>query len=672
MRVLLMLVLLLALISCYGQNNLETHNQELYNEAYKIVEDKSLNLEAMTDSVLAIYGINSLDLYRYNPSDVSITQNGIDSILAIVALKRADENPSQLCYYKNKLGYLFVFRSNAAMAHTYAIPMVECGEKVGVGEFYFALSAMTTSYWGAGMKDEAMVFAKKRYEVSLDMGDLYLAWVALNNYGYYLGQIGKTDSSVIILQAAGELALENFGEGVNQLSVGAFAESKLVLSYALAGQDKFAQAAQAVKEALDSLLKDAQRLKEPNAGRINYISRCCFELIGYYTRLNMPDSVSKYAKEGRKWTKWDPNTNLSLASSYSKFGMHKKAIGYLEKAFKKPINTQSWRVRAYSVASKVYDKSGMTKKALEYYRYHALLKDSIDSELNKIRGEIERENARMKFNLQLENINATNLAAKLSLEVDNERNKASITKQRYIIISSIIGLILIIFLALSMYKGKKRSDELLLNILPAETAKELKTLGHSDAKLINQATVLFTDFQNFTGLSEKLSPKALVADLHACFSEFDHISEKFGIEKIKTIGDSYMAAGGLPIPNSTHAQDIVKAALEIAEAVERGKAEKIAKNQPFFEVRIGIHTGTLVAGIVGVKKFQYDIWGDTVNTASRMESSGEIGKVNISESTYALLKDNPEFTFESRGKIQAKGKGEVEMYFVSHSSKSKG
>jgi len=211
-------------------------------------------------------------------------------------------------------------------------------------------------------------------------------------------------------------------------------------------------------------------------------------------------------------------------------------------------------------------------------------------------------------------------------------------------------------------KGKQRSDELLLNILPSEVAEELKAKGNSDAKLIDEATVLFTDFKGFTQLSEKLPPKELVAEINTCFSAFDYIMQRHGVEKIKTIGDAYMAAGGLPTPNKTHAEDVIKAALEIQDFMHRHKAEKEAEGKLFFEIRIGVHTGPVVAGIVGIKKFAYDIWGDTVNTASRMESSGEVGKVNISGTTYELVKDK--FNCINRGKILAKGKGEIDMYFA--------
>jgi len=211
-------------------------------------------------------------------------------------------------------------------------------------------------------------------------------------------------------------------------------------------------------------------------------------------------------------------------------------------------------------------------------------------------------------------------------------------------------------------KEKKRSDELLLNILPEETAEELKATGTAKAKSFDLVSVLFTDFKNFTQASEKLSPEELVAEINHCYSEFDKIITKHGIEKIKTIGDAYMCAGGLPATNSTNPEDMVQAGLEMVAFIEKNKQERIAKGQPFFELRCGIHTGPVVAGIVGIKKFAYDIWGDTVNTASRMESSGEIGKVNISGTTYELIKDK--FTCVHRGKVKAKNKGEIDMYFV--------
>ncbi|WP_339614256.1 adenylate/guanylate cyclase domain-containing protein [uncultured Winogradskyella sp.] len=213
-------------------------------------------------------------------------------------------------------------------------------------------------------------------------------------------------------------------------------------------------------------------------------------------------------------------------------------------------------------------------------------------------------------------------------------------------------------------KEKERSDNLLLNILPAEIAEELKIKGKADAKGFNLASILFTDFKGFTQASEKLSPVELIEEINECFKAFDYICEKYNMEKIKTIGDAYMAAGGLPIPSDASVKKTVLGALEMQDFISNRIEEKKAKNEIYFEMRLGIHTGPVVAGIVGVKKFQYDIWGDTVNTAARMESSGDVGRVNISETTYNLIKNDNYFAFQHRGKIEAKGKGEIEMYFV--------
>lgn len=209
---------------------------------------------------------------------------------------------------------------------------------------------------------------------------------------------------------------------------------------------------------------------------------------------------------------------------------------------------------------------------------------------------------------------------------------------------------------------KRKSDELLLNILPAETVDELKATGVARAKSYNSVTVLFTDFKDFTPTSEKMAPDELVSELNYCFSAFDQIIKKHNIEKIKTIGDSYMCAAGLPAKNITHPQDIVKAAIEIRDFILDHRREKIKTGGVTFEVRIGINTGPVVAGVVGVNKFAYDIWGNTVNIASRMESHSEPGRINISGSTYSLIKNDYWCTL--RGKINTKGLGDVEMYFL--------
>ena len=209
---------------------------------------------------------------------------------------------------------------------------------------------------------------------------------------------------------------------------------------------------------------------------------------------------------------------------------------------------------------------------------------------------------------------------------------------------------------------RHRSEELLLNILPKSVAEELKASGFAQAKSYTEATVLFTDFVNFSKIAATLSPEELVSDLDHCFRGFDRIVDKHGLEKIKTIGDAYMCAGGLPALDTAHPAKVIRAALEMQDFLRTWNTERQRAGKPALEARIGIHTGPVVAGVVGERKYAYDIWGDTVNVASRMESSGEGGRVNISATTYELVRNK--FNFERRGAIPAKGIGEVEMYFV--------
>jgi adenylate cyclase len=217
-------------------------------------------------------------------------------------------------------------------------------------------------------------------------------------------------------------------------------------------------------------------------------------------------------------------------------------------------------------------------------------------------------------------------------------------------------------LAQNLNEERRKSDQLLRNVLPESIALELKRTEKVQPVDYENATVLFTDFVGFTHIAESFTPQRVIAELDECFSGFDEIAKRHRLEKIKTIGDSYMAVGGVPVQNQTHAIDCVLAGLEIERFVNQLRNKAAAANRTYWQIRVGIHSGELVAGVVGSEKFSYDVWGDTVNTASRCESSGVPGRVNISATTYELVKDF--FDCEYRGKVNAKNKGEIEMYFV--------
>jgi adenylate cyclase len=327
------------------------------------------------------------------------------------------------------------------------------------------------------------------------------------------------------------------------------------------------------------------------------------------------------------------------------------AIVFLEEAAKgaESLGMKKELSDIYELLSKAYEGNGNIPEALKNHKLFFQVRDSV----------FGLESSRKISDLQKKQQRA-------EMELVIERQKL-IRNYTFAVLALVLGFSIVLMRQRNrIAKEKKRSEELLLNILPEETANELKKLGVAKVRKHDEVTIMFTDFRNFTGISAELTPEQLVAEIDHCFKAFDAIIGKYRIEKIKTIGDAYMCVSGLPLPNPNHALDMVSAALEIRQFMSDRFRDVGQIGGKTFEIRIGLHSGTVVSGVVGTKKFQFDLWGDDVNIASRMESSGEPGKVNVSAATMKLL--SSEFNSESRGLIEIKNRGSMDMYFVERAS----
>lgn len=472
-----------------------------------------------------------------------------------------------------------------------------------------ARSFLGTLYLEQGEFDLAEKYFKEGLEIARQTQNIRVEAEILGNLGTLVNTRYKSESGLEYYQQAFAIH-ESIGNAHGAIS------NLNNISAVYLDQGKYSEALELQRQALEI----SQIIQDRDAEAGIYIN-----MGNAYASVNDMENAALYANKG-----------LSIAEELESI-------------------THTWH--ATSDLSMIYASQGKFKDALDMKIRAEATKDSIESLENRravIRREFKYEYEKQAF---ADSLAFAQKEAMNQLEI--EKRDANLAKQRIGLAAAGGGIFLLILLAINIRNGKRRSDELLHNILPEETARELKQKGYAEARQFDSATVLFTDFKGFTRIAEHLSPHDVVEAINECFSAFDKIIEKYHIEKIKTIGDAYMAAGGLPVPDEHNAENVVMAALEMRDFIVELKKQK---GEYGFEMRIGIHTGPVVAGIVGIKKFQYDIWGDTVNTAARMESSGGVGKVNISETTYELVKDK--FNCIHRGKIEAKGKGEIDMYFV--------
>ncbi len=554
--------------------------------------------------------------------------------------------------YKN-LGMAYYFKGDYLLTldnwNKSILAFDSIGDKGGVANLQSNLGAV---YFNQGDDSNALDYYLKSLKIAEEMKDTLRIVTNCINIGavYFNKKATKDQAQIFYLRALplSELIKDNDAIGTVTVNLGEIYLEKNSLDSALLFFEKSLVAFEGSENAPYTL---------NNIGKV------------YRRRGNFQKALEYQVKAYDYAKKLDAKNDmaislLGLATSYKEKGDLTLALKNYHEAeeIAKAIGSDYQVKDAYEGLA---INNALKKDFSNAYKYQTLLLGIKDKLFDL---DIEKKLGTLQFRFDIDK-----KSSEISLLTKDKEIQEQELRRQKIVRNSFIGGFTIVLLFAGVFlsqrnkiaKEKKRSDELLLNILPEETAEELKATGTAKAKSFDLVTVMFTDFKNFTQASEKLTAEELVAEINECYSEFDRIITRYGLEKIKTIGDSYMCAGGLPVPSLTHAEDIVKAGLEMQAFIEANKAKRMAIDQPFFELRLGIHTGPVVAGIVGIKKFAYDIWGDTVNTASRMESSGEIGKVNISGFTYEIIKDKFECTH--RGKIQAKNKGEIDMYFVNRS-----
>ncbi|MES2559505.1 MAG: adenylate/guanylate cyclase domain-containing protein [Bacteroidota bacterium] len=548
------------------------------------------------------------------------------------------------------------------------------GYKKGMGNAYNCFGSLLVN---KGDFMSAMEYYKAAFKIREEIGDKEGLAALYNNFGmiyYNSGNYPKALASYLTALEMNTASGNKQWQAYNLMNIGHIYSSSKNYSEAM----KYYVASLSTSKEIGDVggialsynhIGDVYKNQNNNAQALKYFVRCLKmkEEFGYKDLEALSyNNIGEVYKDQQKYPEALRNFFAALkiseeagykdgvGMSYNFIGIvytlqkkYKEAKVYLQKGLL--LSTEVGNIEnikdSYDALAKLAADEGDLGASLGYYKNYILYRDSM----------MNHENTRKITQQQMQ----FDFDAKESVRKSAQEKKDTLDRVvRNVLIGGLLTMLLfsVIFFIQrnSISKGKRESDRLLLNILPSEIAEELKKKGETVARQYNHVTVLFTDFVNFTGISEQMTPNELVAEIHRNFTAIDTIIEKHGLEKIKTIGDAYLAVSGLPNETPDHASRVAHAALDIREymSIHKGK----------FEIRIGINSGPVVAGIVGVKKYAYDIWGDTVNTAARMEQNSEAGKINISASTYELIKNS--FTCEYRGKIEAKNKGDMDMYFL--------
>jgi len=650
-----------------GQELIDSLLKELKSDKYVKKEDTD-KVTILGNLSFAYYPINPNEGLKYAQQSLDLsTKLGWDRGIAFaytrmgVSYQFKSDYPKALEYYLkadtmfNKIGYkkgiagsarnlgtIYYYLSDYPKALTCALKHLKMSEELD-DKYGIALATNSVGIIYMNLKDDAkaLEYFIKALKMNQDQGNTYVAAGITGNIGSVYEEQGDYPKALEYYFKVLKISQELGDKNLEAMFTGNVCET-------YSKQKNYAMAIAYGMKALQ--MDDAIGATNNAAFALTYIGNA------YLAIAEDPGTEgSKLQVKGEMQT----GKYNEAAIPAGKTARLQLAIQYLKRGLDTATKIHSLEVMqpCYEGLAKAYQLSGNYKLAMENFQNFNAIKDSVfskDNEKKLVQTEMQNDYDRQ------------HLADSMKTAEREKVSALQLQRQRSYTFMGIAGALLLLGFSFFMLrnnkllgKEKKRSDDLLLNILPDEVASELKTTGSSAARHYEDVTVLFTDFVNFTKAGEKMSPQALIDELHTCFKTFDEITARYNIEKIKTIGDAYLAVAGLPLPDARHAEHIVRAAIEINNFMDSRYAILGDKT---FEVRIGIHSGSVVAGIVGVKKFAYDIWGDTVNTAARMEQNSEAGKINISQTTYELVKDK--FDCVYRGEIDAKNKGMLKMYYV--------